>query len=287
VIRNAAAAALGLLALIIVLSSWYTIESGNVGVERTLGSVGLDEVSAGLNWKLPLVTSVTEYSAKEIPIDFEDLKPKAGDNLSLLDLDVSIFYRAAQGQIAELAVKYAAAAERGEDGAWMPAYGLVFREARSAIYEQVVTFDSLDLHRQREALQSAVEADLRGRLEEADPGVFTITRVVVRALNTDPSIEESIRQAVANQKVLEAKEVQVRIAEQDAQIRIREAQGIAEANRIINESLTAEYLQHEVNAALQAFADSGGSVVVIPANMQGFDLILDAERLRRQASNRD
>jgi regulator of protease activity HflC (stomatin/prohibitin superfamily) len=284
-IRTISISALAAITLIVLLSSWYTIESGNVGVERTLGTVGLDEVQPGLNWKLPLVTTVTEYSAKEIPIDFEDLKPKAGDNLSLLDRDVSIFYRAAQDQLAELAVKYAAAAERGEDGAWMPAYGLVYREARSAIYEEVATFDSLELHRQREALQNAVESNLRRRLDEADASVFTITRVVVRALNTDPSIEESIRQAVANQKVLEAKEVQVRIAEQDAQIRIREAQGIAEANRIINQSLTPEYLQHEINAALQEFATNGGSVVVIPANMQGFDLILDSQRLSREATS--
>ena len=195
-----------------------------------------------------------------------------------------MFYRAAPESVAELAVKYAASAQRGADGAWMPAYGLVLREARSAIYEQISRFDSLELHRQREALQTAIEADLRARLQEDDAGVFTITRVVVRALNTDPTIEESIRAAVANQKILEAKEVEVQIAEQNAQIAIREAQGIAEANRIINESLTAEYLQHEVNMALQSFATNGGSVVVIPANMQGFDLILDSNSLR-SASN--
>jgi len=266
--------------MVVSFMSVYTIETGNVGVERTFGRVSLEETQQGLNWKLPFVTSVAEYSAKEIAIDFNDLTPKAGDNLSLKDLDVSVFYRAAPEGIAELSVKYAASAQRGPDGAWMPAYGLVLREARSAIYEQISRFDSLELHRQREALQTAIELDLRARLEEDDLGIFTITRVVVRALNTDPTIEESIRAAVANQKILEAKEVEVQIAEQDAQIAIREAQGIAEANSIINESLTAEYLQHEVNMALQSFATNGGSVVVIPANMQGFDLMLDSNRLR-------
>jgi regulator of protease activity HflC (stomatin/prohibitin superfamily) len=270
--------------VIVSVLSVYTIETGNVGVERTLGRVDLEETQQGLNWKLPFMTRVTEFSSKEIAIDFNDLTPKAGDNLSLKDLDVSVFYRASPENVAELAVKYAASAQRGQDGAWMPAYGLVLREARSAIYEQISRFDSLELHRQREALQSAIEADLRARLEEDDQGVFTVTRVVVRALNTDPTIEESIRAAVANQKILEAKEVEVQIAEQNAQIAIREAQGIAEANRIINESLTAEYLQHEVNVALQSFATNGGSVVVIPANMQGFDLILDSNQLRSSAN---
>ncbi len=97
--------------------SVYTIETGNVGVERTLGRVNLEETQQGVNWKTPFLTTIVEYSAKEIPIDFNDLTPKAGDNLSLKDLDVSIFYRAAAPSIAELAVKYAASAQRGPDRA--------------------------------------------------------------------------------------------------------------------------------------------------------------------------
>jgi len=138
-------------ALIGSFLSVYTIESGNVGVEHTLGRVNLEETQQGLNWKMPFLTSITEYSSKEIPIDFDDLTPKAGDNLSLKDLDVSVFYRATPENVAELAVKYAASAQRGSDGAWMPAYGLVLREARSSIYEQGSRFESLELHRQREA----------------------------------------------------------------------------------------------------------------------------------------
>ncbi|NNM20939.1 MAG: hypothetical protein HKO55_06685, partial [Gammaproteobacteria bacterium] len=83
------------------------------------------------------------------------------------------------------------------------------------------------------------------------------------------------------QKRLEAKRIEVDIAQKDAEIEIERARGIAQANEIINASLTAEYLQHEVNLALQAFAANGGSTVVIPANMQGFDLILDQSQLRR------
>jgi len=100
-------------------------------------------------------------------------------------------------------------------------------------------------------------------------------------LNTDPSIEAAIRDAVEVEKRLEAKQVQVEIAKEDAEIEIERAKGIAEANNIINSSLTAEYLQHEVNTALLRFADNDGSIVVIPANMQGFEMILDSGALRR------
>ena len=274
-----------LVAVVVVIGilaalSAYTVESGNVAVERTLGKVNHTEQLQGLNFKMPLLTASLEFSAKEIAIDIDDLKPKAADNLSLRDLDVSVFYRVPQDRVSELMVKYAASAVRGHDGVYMPAYGLVVREARSTIYEKVSEIDSLQLHKQRELLQNDVLSALQARLEKSDPGDFLITRVVVRALNTDPSIEAAIREAVEAEKRLEAKQVQVEIAKKDAEIEIERAKGIAEANSIINESLTAEYLQHEINKALQRFADNDGSVVVIPANMQGFDLILDSGKLR-------
>ena len=264
---------------VVAYLSAYTVETGNVAVERTLGKIDHEEKLQGLNFKLPIVTSAREFSAKEIAIDINDLKPKAADNLSLKDLDVSIFYRVPQDRVSELVVKYADASGRGIDGIFLPGFGLVIREARSVIYEQVSEIDSLELHKRREYLQNNVQQELQARLERNDPGDILITRVVVRALNTDPSIEAAIREAVEAEKRLEAKQVQVEIAKKDAEIEIERAKGIAEANGIINESLTAEYLQHEINLALQRFADNDGSVVVIPANMQGFDLILDSSQL--------
>ncbi len=266
---------------IIAFMSAYTVETGNVAVERTLGKVDHEEKGQGLNFKMPFLTNSIEFSAKEIAIDINDLTPKAADNLSLKDLDVSVFYRVPNDRVSELFVKYAAAAARGADGVYMPAYGLLFREARAAIYEQVSEIDSLQLHKQRESLQTAVLEELQGRLNQSDSGNIIVTRVVVRALNTDPSIEAAIRDAVEAEKRLEAKQVQVEIAKKDAEIEIERAKGIAEANNIINSSLTAEYLQHEVNKALLRFAEGDGSVVVIPANMQGFEMILDSGQLRR------
>lgn len=269
-------------AIAIGMSSAYTVETGNVAVERTLGKVNHEEMLQGLNFKLPFLTTRIEFSAKEIAIDIDDLTPKAADNLSLKDLDVSIFYRVPQDRISELMVKYAATAERGRDGIYLPAFGLIWREARSTIYEQVSEIDSLQLHKRREFLQTAVLTELQVRLDRSDPGDIVITRVVVRALNTDPSIEAAIRDAVEAEKRLEAKQVQVEIAKKDAEIEIERAKGIAEANNIINSSLTAEYLQHEVNTALLEFADNEGSVVVIPANMQGIDLMLNPDQLGRR-----
>jgi len=268
---------------VVVFSSSYIIETGNVGVKKTLGTVDLEEVTPGFHLRLPLVTSVREFSGKENSFDLTDLTPKAADNLSLRDLDVTVFYSTSANKISDVAVKYAASEQPAEGGVLFPGYALVWREARGAIYEVVAKVDSLQLHKQRNELQADVQSLLQRRLDDEDPKVFNISRVVVRALNTDPSIEASIQLAVQNQKRLEAKKIEVEIAAKEAEIEVAKAQGIAKANQIINASLTAEYLQHEINLALREFAKNDGQAIVIPANMQGFQIMLNQDRLHRSA----
>jgi regulator of protease activity HflC (stomatin/prohibitin superfamily) len=257
------------------LSSCGTIESGNVGVRTTLGRVAPDELEPGLFVGVPGISQVREFSAKEIALDLNDLTPKARDNLSLRDLDLTVYYRVAPASVAELVVKYAGQHTRDEASrVLLPAYGLLQRLARNAVYEQAARIDSLVMHTQRDEMAAAMRKSLQAELDTNDRGVFTITRVVVRALTTDPAIERAIQESVAAQKQLETTKQRIAIAEAEAQVEIKKAEGIAKANQIINQSLTREYLQHESNLALQKFAEKGGTAtVVIPANMQTAPLI--------------
>lgn len=269
-----------LIVLVVVGRSFYVVETGHVGVVKTLGKISPDEVGEGIHLKIPFIQSVDKYIAKEINFTLNDMRPKAADNLSLEDLDVTVYYKIVPAHIAETEIKYSGTRERGTSG-YMPAYHLIYQESRGAAYDAVSQIESLELHKLRDQLGNAIAVKLQAKLEKSDPNTFLITRVIIRALNTDPSIEQSIQLAVQNEKKLEAKRLEVEIAQQDAQIEIERAKGIAEANQIINASLTPEYLQHEINTALLSFADNSGSVVVIPANMQGFDMILDAKSLQK------
>lgn len=259
------------------LTSCGTIESGNVGVRTTLGKVNPEEVEPGLYFGIPGIVTMQEFSAKEIALDINDLTPKARDNLSLRDLDVTVYYRVLPAAIADLYVKYAAQhgfQDGGKTRVSLPAYGLLTRLARNVVYEQSAKIDSLVMHTQRDELALAVQRTLQAELDTNDKGVFTISRVVIRQLTTDPAIEKAIQDSVSAQKQLETTKQRIAIAEAEAQVEIKKAEGIAKANQIINQSLTREYLQHESNLVLQKFAEKGGaSTVVIPANMQTAPLI--------------
>lgn len=259
----------GIAVIALATGTFGTISTGNIGVRTTFGVISQEEVGPGVYLKWPLISTVEEFSAKEIAIDLTDLTPKARDNLSLRDMDVTVYYRTASAAIAELQSKYAGQSVRAaEERYWFPAYQLVFRVARNASYEEVARVDSLVMHTRRDELAASMQQNMQAELQRSDPGVFTISRVVVRSVITDPSIEESIRLAVANQKKLEAMAVQTEIAKKEAEIRVTEARGIAESNRIIAGSLTREYLQHEANQALIKFAEKGNTnTVVVPAGM--------------------
>lgn len=258
---------LAFIVLSVVFGVAGTIGTGNVGVRTTLGVISPNEIGPGVYVKWPVISSVEEHSAKEIALDLNDLTPKAKDNLSLRDFDVTVYYRVKDAAIAELQAKYAGQSVRApEGGYYLPAYELVFRVARNVAYEEIAKVDSLVMHTRRDQLADAIRTNMLAELEKADQSVFAITRVVIRSVMTDPSIEEAIRAAVANQKKLEAMAVQTEIAKKEAEIRVTEADGIARSNRIIAGSLTREYLQHEANLALLKFAEKGNTnTVVIPA----------------------
>ena len=221
----------GAAVLLIVLAVAFagvagTIGTGNVGVRTTLGVISAAEIGPGIYLKWPIISSVEEFSAKEIAIDLNDLTPKAKDNLSLRDFDVTVYYHVKDSAIAELQTKYAGQSMRApEGGYYLPAFELVFRVARNVAYEEIARVDSLVMHTRRDQLADAIKTDMQAELEKADLGVFGVTRVVIRSVITDPSIEEAIRAAVANQKKLEAMAVQTEIAKKEAEIRVTEADG--------------------------------------------------------------
>jgi regulator of protease activity HflC (stomatin/prohibitin superfamily) len=273
--QRVAAGAVVVIVVLIGATSCGTLESGNVGVRTTLGKVNPEEIEPGIYLGLPGVSRVQEFSAKEIAVELNDLTPKARDNLSLRDLDVTVYYKVAPGSVADLYVKYAARHAQSEGSrVYLPAYQLVHGIARNVIYEESSRVDSLVMHTKRDEMAAAIRKALQTELDANDKGVFTITRVVIRALTTDPAIERAIQESVAAQKQLETTKQRIQIAEAEAQVEIKKAEGIAKANQIINQSLTREYLQHESNLALQNFAEKGGThTVVIPATMQTAPLI--------------
>lgn len=259
-----------IISTIIVMSATVVgcgrVETGEVGVRTTFNKkVELNEVPQGFYFAV--FSSVDHFAVKEIGIEMNDLTPKAKDNLSLKDFDLVVYYTTNEDKVAELLI------ERQNQHVWdpdarnyMPGFKLVSALARGAAYDAIAQHDSLTIHSNRSVIEHEVRRRIQEDLDAAVPGTFTITRVVVRQVLTDPSIEESIRRSVAVDKEVEAKNKEVALATAEARRKIEEAKGIAEYNERIAASLSPNLLQYKALEVQEQFAGQGTHTVIMPQN---------------------
>ena len=216
----------------LALAGCGSIESNHVGVRTGFtGKVNTTELTQG--FYTSILSSVDEYSCKEITVELFDMTPKVADNLSLKDFDVEIYYTADCSQVAELKLQYTGR-DAWKNGLGLPAYFLVQSLGRQEAYEAAARYDSLEIHKNRDQLKDEIMHRLQSLLDEKSPGAFKITNVVIRSVITDPSIEQSIKLAVGKSKELEARQKEVQIAKQQAL-----------AYQELNASLTDEILRNK------------------------------------------
>lgn len=224
-----------IIAIFASLSACQKVETGQVGVRTTFtGDVKMQELDQG--FYTHIFSSIDNYTVKEITVELMDMQPKAKDNLTLADLDLEVYYTIDPSEVAETKVKYSGRDRKSDDGVfggiWFPAYDLVRSTARAASYNTISQYDSLTIHQQRDKIKEEIRKETQDVLNRTDPNLFTITKVIIRDVKTDQSIEESIKLAVARNKELEAKEIELDIAKKQVEI-----------NEAVTSSLTPEILE--------------------------------------------
>lgn len=231
-----------LLTLAALLAGCTQIDTGNVGVERTLGKVSTEALPPGIY--LTLFKSVDEFTAKEISFQLADMTPKSRDNLTMKDVDIDVYFKVMPAAIPTLFTKYQGDVVRHadvvRDGSkdLVIAYSRVSREAREAVYKAIAEMDATTMHTKRAELSERVRAGLQAELDATDKGAFVVTAVNVRNLLTDPAIEAAIRQRAETDQAIERKRKEVELAKAEAERLIVEAEGQAKANQILSASLT-------------------------------------------------
>ena len=266
---------LSLLLITFVLSACGRIETGNVGV-RTDFNKTVESTELQPGWYGAFFSQVTEFTVKETELKLDNLRVKAADNLYVPDLDLSIFYTVAPGSVAELFVKYQgmSVAFEGNTSLFYPGYNLVNRVARGVVYDAISKFPSLTLHTMRNEIENMINTKLQAELDSTDKGVFLITKVVIRQVATDPTLEASIQQAVQMQKRVEAKQAELALAEAEAARQLAEAQGTAAANKILSDSLNPAFLRYTEILAMRKFAGDGTHTIVLPYGTPAPSLIV-------------
>lgn len=263
-------------ALTALLAGCTQIDTGNIGVERTLGKVSTEALPPGIY--LTVFKTVDEFTAKEIGFQLNDMTPKSRDNLTMKDVDIDVYFKVMPTAIPGLFTKYQGDVVRHGDVVQngtkdlVIAYSRVSREAREAVYKAVAEMEATTMHTKRADLSERVRAGLQQELDANDKGAFVVTAVNVRNLLTDPAIEAAIRQRAETDQAIERKRKEVELAKAEAERLVVEAEGQARANQIISASLTPALKEIKLaelqrDAAL-AIAGKAGNTVLLGGGAQ-------------------
>lgn len=232
-------------------------ETGQVGIRTTFsGKIEPDEVQQGIHFTV--LSNIKNFSVKQIPIDLSDLKPKASDNLRLQDFDVTVYYTVNPAAVSDIFTKYQNSTVQNTDGVYYPAYQLIHNLARSAANDAVSKFPSMQLNEKRLELENNIMISLQKELDMAENGVFTVDRVNVTNIITDPTVEQSIQRIAdtENQKIIAKNQLEI-------------AKTQAEEYKIRSESITDAILRDKQLDVLMKLATTENRVFVIPQDFKG------------------
>lgn len=156
-------------------------------------------------------------------------------------------------------------------------YARVVKEPfRTLVRRSVQSHDS----RAIKALRSEIADEVRiGLAQHLADTPFRVRSLVVGNIDYPEVVAKAVEKKLASLQLLEEKATQKEIAMRDAEIRVEEAKGIAEAQRIINTTLTENYLQHEaIGAQLEMASSPNHTTVYIPVGNNGLPLVHMTER---------
>lgn len=154
-------------------------------------------------------------------------------------------------------------------GQFYPRY--IKEPLRAMVRKNVQTLESRQVKEMRTEIARAVMSELEEYLKDTP---FIPVSGVVGNIDYPKVVTEAVEKKLAAKQLLDEKETQREIAKKDAEIRIEEARGIAEAQKIINSTLTRNYLQHEaINAQLKMASSPNHTTVYIPSGVNGIPIV--------------
>ncbi len=253
-----------LIVLIVLLSkSTLTIGSGQAGVlYKTFGGgVVIDEppLSEGFHVIAPW-NRVFIYEVRQQEI-FEKMQVLSSNGLEI-KLDASAWFEPKYESLGKL---HQSKGEKYVQRVLMPAI-------RSAARSVVGRYTPEQLYSsKRDVIQSEIFEETKKIVEDQ---FIQLNEILVRDVTLPSTIKDAIERKLRQEQESLEYEFRIEKAQKEAQKQIIEAQGKADANRILSASLTDKILQDKGIEATIKLAESPNSKVIVVGGKDGLPLIL-------------
>lgn len=239
----------GVLALGLGARSCSCVPAGNVTVLDTFGNVSEQELGSGFNWPVNPFATRTEMSIQTQEVK-EVMKTPTSEGL-LPTLEISVLYKL-QPDKADIVYRTIGENYRGV---------IIEPGLRNAVRDVIAGFTSADLYStNRGKIEIAIFDKLNTFYNERG---ITLEKVLMRDLTLPPQLVAAIENKMQEQQRAEQMQFTLQRGTQEAELKSIEAGGIASAQTIIAESLTAPYLQWRYITTLEELAKSPNTTFVI------------------------
>jgi regulator of protease activity HflC (stomatin/prohibitin superfamily) len=244
-----------------VSASVVQIDAGFIGIKKLFGRVQPDILNSGLHFVNPLVdvvevdTRTQNYTMSGV----HDEGAQAGDDairvLSADGLEVTI----------DLTVLYRLVPE--EAPRLLRETGMDYRDkivrpiSRTRIRDNAVYYDAVALYStKRDEFQSRI---FKGIEDEFKKRGLLLENLLVRNITLPTSVKNTIETKINAEQEAQKMQFVLQKERQEAERKRVEAQGIADYQRIISESLTEKQLQYEQIKAMKELAASPNAKLIM------------------------
>ena len=245
----------------VLFSSIVQIGPGEVGVPILFGNVQENTLRSGLNFINPLVT-VEKLDIKTQAYTMSGVRDEgtvkgddaiitlSSDGLSL-KLDVTIWFRLGEAQAPNLLRTI------GTDYVEK----IVRPAARTALRDVSVMFTATDIY---SAKRDDFQSEITKNLEKAFDGRgIVLERILLRNVELPQKVKEAIDEKISSEQRAQQMVYVLQKEKQEAERKRVEAEGIAQAQKIISNTISAQYLQWKYIEAMKEIVNSKNNTILI------------------------
>lgn len=253
-----------IVAIILVSKSAITIGSGEAGVlYRTFGGgVVTDEPPIGEGFHLVAPwNKVYIYEVRQQEV-FEKMKVLSSNGLDI-QLEASAWFQPVYSELGKL---HQEKSEDYKDRILLPSI-------RSAARSVVGRYTPEQLYSsKRDAIQNEIFEETRNMVVDQ---YIQLNEILVRDVTLPPTIKDAIERKLKQEQESLEYEFRLISADKEAQRQRIEAQGKADANRILSASLTDKILQDKgIDATIRLSESPNTKVIVVGSGESGLPIIL-------------
>lgn len=220
-----------LVSLTVLLSACVVIEDGEVGVSKSFGVINDEPVGQGVSFVLPVARTIETWNVK-----LQERKESATVPSSegmIVKLETTLLFRIIGSSAPELRKTV------GRDYVER----LVVPYFRSVLRDVVSGYPVRNIYSEtgRKEITERMQKLLRENLEARG---IQIVDVLLRDIQLPQRFRDSIEAKLTAQQRVQEKEFELEQAKKDAEIEVARAFGAAEAQKIINQTLSSSYLNY-------------------------------------------